>query len=289
MQLIVFSKLLKDYSVPALIELAHSHGYTGYDLCVRPGYPVSPENAAQMLPAAARRMADAGLSIPLVTGPISLTDPRQPEAENLLATLAAAGLRRLKLGYFRFDPARPYWEQVDEARRSLESWEILGRIYGVQLCYHTHSGRLLGLNAAGLMHLLAERDPAHIGAYLDPSHLAVNGEPFALGLAMVARYVSVLSLKDVWVERVQADGPSTLRQAQGGAGSGQRHGRGEVRWVAAGEGVVDWTEVFAELKRSGFDGPASIHCEYEVPPAEWMGTFAREIGFFKRWNANLPG
>ena len=247
MQLIVFSKLLKDYSIPALIELAHSHGYTGYDLCVRPGYPVSPENAAEVLPAAARRMADAGLAIPLVTGPISLTDPRQPEAEALLAALAAAGLPRLKLGYFRFDPARPYWAQVDEARRSLESWEILGRIYGVQLCYHTHSGTLLGLNAAGLMHLLAERDPAHIGAYLDPSHLAVNGEPFTLGLAMVARYVSVLSLKDVWVERVTANSPSTS--------SGHRHGKGEVRWVAAGEGVVDWTEVFGELKHLDHQNP----------------------------------
>ena len=60
-----------------------------------------------------------------------------------------------------------------------------------------------------------------------------------------------------------------------------------MRWVPAGEGVVDWTEVFGELQRTGFDGPASIHCEYEVPADEWMGTFAREIVFFKRWNADL--
>lgn len=55
MPLIVFSKLLKDYSIPTLIDLAHSHGYSGYDLCVRPGYPVSPENANEALPAAVRR------------------------------------------------------------------------------------------------------------------------------------------------------------------------------------------------------------------------------------------
>jgi sugar phosphate isomerase/epimerase len=187
----------------------------------------------------------------------------------LLGALAAAGVPRLKLGYFRYDPARPYWEQVDAARRDLENWEVLGRIYGVQLCYHTHSGSHLGLNAAALMHLLHERDPNYIGAYVDPAHFVVNGEPFPLALAMAARYLSVLSVKDVRIERVDKEG----------------HGSKEVRWVPAGQGMVDWTEVSAALKRVGFDGPASIHCEYEVPAAEWMGTFAQEIGFFHKWNA----
>ena len=271
MQLIVFSKLLKDHSIPELIDLAHAHGFDGYDLCVRPGYPVSPEDAALTLPTAVRQLAAAGLSVPLVTGPTSLTDPRQPEAENLLATLADAGVPRMKLGYFRFEPSRPYQEQVDSARRTLENWEILGRIYGVQLCYHTHSGNFLGLNAAALMHLLLHRDPAHIGAYLDPGHFAVNGEPFALGLSMAAGYVSLFSFKDVLVERVQANS----------------HGTGKVHWVPAGEGVVDWTGVFAEVKRTGFDGPVSIHCEFEVPADEWMETFGREIAFFKKMERKL--
>ena len=277
MKLIVFSKLLKELSIPTLIELAHRHGFDGYDLCVRPGYPVSPEDAAETLPAAVRQMEAAGLFVPLVTGPTNLTDPRQEEAESLLAALAAAGVPRLKLGYFRFDPAQPYWTQVESARQTLENWEILGRIYGVQVCYHTHSGNLLGLNAAALMHLLQGRDPAYIGAYLDPGHFAVNGEPFALGLAMAREYLSILSFKDVLVERVEVNGPST--------GSGQRPGKGKVCWVPAGEGVVDWRSVFGELKRTGFDGPASLHCEFEVPAEEWMGRFEREIAFFRRWNA----
>jgi sugar phosphate isomerase/epimerase len=269
-QLIVFSKLLKEYSIPTLIELAHTYGFNGYDLCVRSGYPVSPEDAALTLPVAVRQLAAEGLTVPLVTGPTSLTDPRQPEAENLLATLADAGVPRMKLGYFRFDPARPYQSQVDDARRTLENWEILGRIYGVQLCYHTHSGYYLGLNAAALVHLLQDRDPTYIGAYLDPGHFAVNGEPFALGLSMAAGYVSLFFFKDVLVERVQANG----------------HGTGKVCWVPAGEGVVDWTSVIAEVKRTGFDGPVSIHCEFEVPADKWMETFAREIAFYKKWNAD---
>lgn len=268
MILILFSKLFRNHSIPDLIDLAQSHGFAGYDLCVRQGYPVSPEDAGLTLPEAVRQMEAAGLVVPLVTGPTGLTDPRQPGTEELLGALAAAGVHRLKLGYFRYNPARPYWDQVDDARRSLENWEVLSRIYGVQLCYHTHSGTLLGLNVAALMHLLRERDPAHIGAYLDPGHLAVNGEPFALGLAMAQSHLSVLSLKDVRVERVEKEG----------------HGSGKVRWVPAGTGVVDWSGVYAALYQNGFDGPASIHCEFEVPQADWRGTFAQEIVFFSRWN-----
>lgn len=268
MPLIVFSKLLKDYSIPALIELAHSHGFSGYDLCVRPGYPVSPENAAEALPAAVGQMAASGLAVPLVTGPTNLTDPRQPESENLLGALAAAGVPRLKLGYFRYDPARPYWEQVDAARRDLENWEVLGRIYGVQICYHTHSGNHLGLNGAALMHLLQGRDPTYIGAYLDPAHFVVNGEPFPMAMAMAARYLSILSVKDVLVERAQIGD----------------HGGKQVRWVPAGQGMVDWQAVSGALRAAGFAGPASIHCEFEVPAEKWAETFAQEIGFFKKWN-----
>jgi hypothetical protein len=44
MQIIVFSKKLASQSVPELIETAHKFGFDGYDLCIRPGHPVNPDN-----------------------------------------------------------------------------------------------------------------------------------------------------------------------------------------------------------------------------------------------------
>ena len=32
-----------------------------------------------------------------------------------------------------------------------------------------------------------------------------------------------------------------------------------------GEGMVDWKYVFGELSQAGFQGPISLHLEYEVP------------------------
>ena len=62
----------------------------------------------------------------------------------------------------------------------------------------------------------------------------------------------------------------------------EREGLGAVSRdvVEAGGGMVDWTAVFAELARSDFDGPLSIHCEFHVTEDDFMAAAAREAAFF---------
>ncbi len=272
MKLIVFSKMLQEKSVAELIELAQKHGYDGYDLAVRPGHPVNPDNAAAALPQAQTQMEQAGLQIGMVTGNFDLLTADHPLAEPLLAAMDSANVRLLKLGYFRFEPqTMDYWEQVDNVRRAFSAWEKLASIYNVKICYHTHSHYCMGLNAAALMHLLRDFDPAYLGAYLDPGHFAVDGEPFDFGLAMAREHLSILSVKDVLVERVEKNG----------------HGAAKALWVAAGEGIVDWTAVFGELRRIEYDGFLSIHCEYDIEDEDdWFDTFVREVAFFRRMRGN---
>ena len=75
MKYIMFTKHLEGLDVAAIMAALKSVGVEGADLCVRPGYPVNPENAEKQLPAAAKQFADEGLSIPLVTTPTSFLDP----------------------------------------------------------------------------------------------------------------------------------------------------------------------------------------------------------------------
>ena len=272
MKLIVFSKMLQEKSVAELIELAQQHGYDGYDLAVRPSHPVNPDNAATALPQAQTQMEQAGLQIGMVTGNFDLLTADHPLAEPLLAAMDSANVRLLKLGYFRFEPqTMDYWEQVESVRRAFADWEKLARVYNVKICYHTHSHYCMGLNAAALMHLLRDFDPAYLGAYLDPGHFAVDGEPFDFGLAMARQHLSILSVKDVLIERVAKNG----------------HGAAKALWVAAGEGIVDWTAVFTELRRIEYDGFLSIHCEYDIDDEEdWFDTFVREVAFFRKMRGN---
>jgi len=266
-RLVVFSKMLKDLDVSGLISLAHEHGFDGYDLCVRPGHPVNPDNVSMALVEAVRAMRGEGLEVPMLTGNFDLVTPDHPAAELILAAMDRADVRLLKLGYFHIDPhQQDYWTLVDEIRAAFEGWQRLAARYQVKVCYHTHSGAFMGLNCAALMHLLQGLDPRYVGAYTDPGHMTVNGEDFPLGLAMVKRYLSAVAVKDVLLVREEADG----------------HGKAARHFVPAGQGMVDWTVVFAELARVGFTGPLSIHCEFEVPRESFMPTFAREIDFFRR-------
>ena len=63
MQLVVFSKMLKDLDVSGLIRLAHEHGFDRYDLCIRPGHPANPNNVSTALAGAVHAMVEKDLSV----------------------------------------------------------------------------------------------------------------------------------------------------------------------------------------------------------------------------------
>jgi sugar phosphate isomerase/epimerase len=273
-ELVVFSKMLKDKSVDELIDTAHQYGYDGYDLCVRPKYPINPDNVGETLKPAVRKLEAAGLCVPQITGSLDLLTPDNPTAEPLLKAMDEAGVRHVKLGYFRFDPlTQDYWQEVDRIRKHFEGWERLARQYNVKICYHTHNDRCMGLNAAALAHLIRGFDPQYIGAYLDPLHLVLEGEEFAFGLAMVQEYLSLVAMKDVIKSREEKNG----------------HGSISLSVVQAGEGMVDWTAVFSDLKRVGYQGPLSMHCEYPASGAEFWNILQNEVAFFKQFRKDTWG
>lgn len=264
MKLIVFSKMLAARSVTELADLAEELGIDGYDLAVRDGHPVNPDNAAEALPAATELLRSRGLDIPLITAEGDLVDPAAPGAEPLLQAMAAAGVPRVKLGYFKMDPTADYWAAVDDCRAKLTAWGELAAKHGVQVVYHTHSNRCLGLNAGMLAHLLRGLDPDRVGAYLDTGHLVGEGEEFAVALAIHRDSLSVVSLKDFLLRRVDKEG----------------HGTKVRDVVEAGRGMVDWTAVFEDLHGIGYDGPASIHCEFKVAEGQFEAALRREAAFF---------
>lgn len=266
MRVILFSKMFKDHDIEALVETGHNLGIEGYDLAVRPGYAIGPENAGRDLKGAVTSFEREGLAIPMVTGNFDLLTPDHPTALPILGAMDAANVRLLKLGYFKFDPVtQDYWQEVDRIRAALEGWQKLGQEHNVKICYHTHSNHCMGLNAGMLAHLIRGFDPEAIGAYLDPGHMAVEGEAFDVGVAMVANHLSMIGAKDVLQERVEKDG----------------HGSTKTTWVKAGEGMVDWTTILEELTRLKFDGPLSVHCEFEVPAADFLEAVRLEVAFFK--------
>lgn len=266
MELIMFSKMLKEKSMQELVSYAQEVGIGGYDLAVRSGYAVNPENVKQALPEFTKLMKAEGLSVPMVTAGTDITRPGDEGVRPLLSAMDAADVRLLKIGYFKFDPdVDDYQVALSRVKKAFEGWEQLGREYNVKACYHTHSNRCMGLNAGSLAHLVEGRDPSLFGVFLDPGHLRAEGEEFDFAVAMVRPFLSIVALKDFLLTRIEKNG----------------HGAVERTVVPAGHGMVDWTLVFQTLKAQGFQGPLTVHCEFEVPPESFHATVKREIRVFK--------
>ena len=145
MKYIMFTKHLEGLDVAGIIDALKSVGVEGADLCVRPGYPVNPENAEKQLPAVAKQFADEGLSIPLVTTPTSFLDPQAPDVQRVYAACGEAGVANLKVGYWHWSKEDGgYWAQVDRIRAALDGFQTLSAKHGVRTCLHNHSGTSMG-------------------------------------------------------------------------------------------------------------------------------------------------
>lgn len=251
MEYIMFTKHLEGLDVPDIIDALKSVGVSGADLCVRPGYPVNPENISKALPETARQFADNGLSIPLVTAPGDFNTPNIDYAEKYYAALGAAGVAHVKLGYWHWSTDTHYWTLLDQIRGWMEGFAALSEKHGVKTVVHNHSGKSMGLHSCAAMNVVRGFDPAHLGVFADTGHLSVCGEPIAMALDIVRDYLSVLAFKDLIRQR-------PLGRPQHGSPSG-----GVMR---LGQGFVDWPEAVETLKAMKFDGPVSFHSEYSGEP-----------------------
>jgi hypothetical protein len=87
-EIIVFTKLFKNKSLPDLVAIGQSCRLDGYDLCLRPGYPINPDNVLETLVPAVETLSNAGLAVPMVTGSLDLMDPDKPKVEPILKAVS---------------------------------------------------------------------------------------------------------------------------------------------------------------------------------------------------------
>ncbi len=266
MEITLNSKFFGSLSVDELGGKVAELGYDGIDVNVREGHPVNPDNAVGALKKAVDRWQEIGLSCPLATAPADMVDPDSPDAPRLFEACAEAGVPRLKLGFWKFTAGDDYWEEVARARGALEAFARLSEQTGVQTCYQVHSGANLGSNCAGLMHLIQGFDARLVGAYPDTGHMALDGEDWDMGFSMVAEYLSIIGAKDAH---------HTPRQA----GALPRY---TPKFVKLGDGSVDWDRCVGALRGVGFDGPISVHTEYDFDES-----VIRQVGYADSTPPNL--
>jgi len=224
-----------------------------------------------VLPEAVRQIRGAGLAVPLVTAPTTLNASNASYVEDLWAACHDANVLNVKIGYWLFE-GKGYWETVDAARKQLEGFAQLAQRFGIKACLHTHSGSYVGLNASSTMHLAKGFSPSNIGVYLDPGHLAVNGEPLSMAFDMAQEYLTLVGIKDSLVIKGEAGKPRSSK------------------FLPLGEGFVDWHEMMRILVKRSYDGPLSFHSEYDDwPEVRLIEQTKKDIAFMRAIESEVKG
>ena len=249
-QLCVFTKHLAGRPLSEVMAgLRERSGVDAVDLAVRPGGHVEPERVAEELPRLAEALAAAGVAIRMVT--TGITGIVEPHAEATLRAVADLGVRHYKLGYWFYRRFGSLRELRTEVAASLRDLAALNRELGLTAGMHNHSDTFFGANLGDIERVLDGIEPRDVGLYFDPMHAVVEGGSAGWRMALdpLVDRVVMLAVKDFrWAE-------GTHRYA-----GARRH---SVEFVPLAQGNVPWAQVLGLLVGAGFDGPVSLHSEYQ--------------------------
>lgn len=266
----LFTDHLDDFgfTYAEVAKMLRELGVSGPDLTVRPGGLVPPDRVADELPRAAAAFRDQGLTIPMVTTGVTDSDPA---ARALLTTAGRLGVRYYKTGYFPYSDPDRWQERLREVRAQLERLIPLGKQAGMVAGLHNHAGPSVGGALWDGWEVLSPLDPQWIGFYFDPAQATIEGgnHAWSLNFRRCVPRLKMVAIKDfVWEK----------------TGSGWR-----TRWVPLGEGMVRWPEFFKLLAKTEFQGPISLHIEYDPGGATRSARFdnclaaaARDLKFLRQ-------
>jgi L-ribulose-5-phosphate 3-epimerase len=262
----LFSKHLPGLDWAALGGAVREAGFDGVDLTVRPKGHVEPSRAREDLPRAIEAIRQHGTDVPMIT--TELLSASDPTARPILEAAAKSGVRYFKPGYYRY-ALSDVRAELAEAGRALAGLAELAQSCGIELGFHNHEGYL----GASLWDIAPEMDKLPekwAGYYFDVRHAVVEGGGVGWKSATrrVAPRLKMIAIKDLYWEKTD---------------------RGwHVANCPLGEGMVDWTWYSKAVAQAGFQGPVSVHLEYEkdgVKPDDTARTLAdasRDLKFIQR-------
>lgn len=197
-----FIKFVQSLPYDALGAAIAGAGFTGIEATVRKGGIIEPGAAADALPELARAMQAAGCGITLLATDIDRVDA--PLTEKVLRAAAAAGVKRYRTAYYRYDLTRPIRPQLAGFRSMARDLAALNRELGLTGVYQNHAGvSYVGASLWDLDELLTGIDPAQLGVAFDIRHAtAEGGTTWPLLWKLIEPRVGMVYVKDfVWRER----------------------------------------------------------------------------------------
>ncbi len=261
----VFSKPFQGLNPEKTADFVASIGWDGIECPVRAKGQVEPGKVADVLPAYVEALRKRGLELFIATTDIQRID--QKHAESVLRTLSKLGIKRVRLGFFRYDLARSLTAQLAEVGAALRDIAAACKDLGLQAGFQNHSGRVfIGAPVWDVYSIIKDLDPRHMGFCFDIGHATIEGGLAWPLHAKVAEpfYTAVLVKDFVWKK----------------TDKGWRES-----WCLLGDGMVN-RAFFDTLKKSPYRGPICQHHEYRWSDESEMATMMRhDLNVLKTWLA----
>jgi L-ribulose-5-phosphate 3-epimerase len=238
-----FSKHLPKMDAARLASTVKKLGFSGVDLTVRPGGHVLPERAAEDLPKAVAAIRAVGLSVPMIT--TGLTSASDPAARPVLSTAGSLSIPYFKPGYYKYSFI-DVRSELDKAMKDFRTLTDLSKQYGVQAGFHNHDA-YIGAPLWDVAATIDQLEPKWAGYYFDVRHAVCEGGSagWKIALNLIAPRIKMIAVKDFYWNKTSK-------------------GWQQVN-CPLGEGMVDWKAYFKMLRQANFQGPISLHLEYDIP------------------------
>jgi sugar phosphate isomerase/epimerase len=229
------------------VELAQSAkgaGFGGIDLTVRGGGHVLPPRVTEDLPKAVLAIRGEGLDVPMITTELVSAD--DPTARPILSAASKLSIRFLKPGYYhyKFTDVRKELEQAGDQFRGLVE---LAQEFGIQVGFHNHSG-YVGAPLWDIARVMDTLDAKWAGYYFDLQHATSEGGVGGWRIAanLVMPRMKMMAVKDLYWRKIETGG---WREQD----------------CPLGQGMCHYKEFLKMASEGGFQGPISLHVEYEIP------------------------
>lgn len=232
-----FVKFIQDLSPEAMAEALASMGYNGMEATIRKGGQIEPEAIEDELPGLVEALRKRGLSITIMASNVHRAD--DPLMEKTLRVAASLGVRRYRMGYYRYDFSKPLRKQIANFKPVAQELAALNKELGMQAIYQNHAGaHYVGGSLWDLDLLLEDIAPQEMAVGFDVRHATVEGGTTWRTLwHLIQPRLGAVYVKDfVWEGR-------------------------RPRNVALGQGQVD-PAFFSDLASKRTDVPFAVHVEY---------------------------
>ena len=233
----VFTKPLQSLTYDEMADRIAELGFDGVEATIRDGGHIEPKDVEVELPKMVDALKKRGLEITIMTS--SINDPNDTMTETQLKVAAELGIQRYRMKYLRYDLNKPVIAQLNNWRPQLRDLAAMNADLGITAIYQNHAGRdFFGAPLWDLGYALNGISKNHIGIAYDIRHATVEGGmSWPVTLNALTPYLNTVYVKDFqWIDK-------------------------KPKNVPLGEGNID-ASFFEILRKSGFNGPISLHEEY---------------------------